>query len=104
LPAQPGCQVSIHEAQTLDREPTLYHSWYLVRILSKRIEQIWFKPSDNIFIVGGDIEAYYPSVPTPEAVKIMKKMMEVEPHSETQAFKSSFFNEYLDVANSTIVM
>jgi hypothetical protein len=70
----------------------------------QQIEKVRFNLSEKIFIVGGDIEAYYPSVPTPEAVRITKEMMEVEPHSSTPTFTSGFFDECLDTANSTIVM
>jgi hypothetical protein len=85
----------------IESQPHIIHG---TKDFIKKIEQAWFKSSDKVFIVGGDIKAYYPSVPTPEAVRITKEMMEVEPHLETQAFKSGFFEGCLDVANSTIVM
>ncbi|KAG8684899.1 hypothetical protein FRC09_015076 [Ceratobasidium sp. 395] len=69
----------------------------------EEIEKIRFEPHDSIWIVGGDIEAYYPSVPTGKAVEITKEMMESDPRAADENFVS-FFNECLDVANSTIVM
>ncbi|KAG9096055.1 hypothetical protein FRC07_010991, partial [Ceratobasidium sp. 392] len=69
----------------------------------EKIERLRWHGDSNIWIVGGDIEAYYPSVPTAEAVGIAKQMMESDPRSQNENF-SSFFEECLDVANSTIVM
>jgi hypothetical protein len=69
----------------------------------KKIEQVRFDTSDKVWIVGGDIEAYYPSVPTQNAVEIAKQMMDDDPRSVDPKF-SSFFEECLDVANHQIVM
>ncbi|KDN49959.1 hypothetical protein RSAG8_01295, partial [Rhizoctonia solani AG-8 WAC10335] len=57
----------------------------------------------KIFIVGGDIEAYYPNVPKGRASQIVKEMMEEDPRQSEENF-GSFFEECLDVVDSTVVM
>ncbi|KAG8736400.1 hypothetical protein FRC10_009334 [Ceratobasidium sp. 414] len=69
----------------------------------QKIEKLHFPATQKVWIVGGNIEAYYPSVPTKHAVEIAKQMMASDPRSQDKDFVS-FFNKCLDVANLTIVM
>ncbi|KEP45355.1 reverse transcriptase, partial [Rhizoctonia solani 123E] len=86
----------------VQRQPYIIHG---SKDFIQKVSQIrWFKEEKNrIFIIGGDIEAYYPNVPKGKASQIVKEMMDQDPRQSESNF-GSFFEECLDVADSTVVM
>ncbi|KEP44869.1 reverse transcriptase [Rhizoctonia solani 123E] len=89
-------------------KPLVNRQPYIIRGSKEFIQSIsairFYKEERNrIFIVGGDIEAYYPNVPKGKASQIVKEMMDDDPRQSEENF-GSFFEECLDVANSTVVM
>ncbi|CAE6468410.1 unnamed protein product [Rhizoctonia solani] len=71
----------------------------------KKVSSIcWYhEEKSSIFIVGRDIEAYYPNVPKGKASQIVKEMMDNDPRQEEEGF-GAFFEECLDVAHSAVIM
>ncbi|KAG8709566.1 hypothetical protein FRC11_005433 [Ceratobasidium sp. 423] len=65
--------------------------------------RFYTEEKSSIFIVGGDIKAYYPTVPKQRASEVIKEMMDQDPRQEEEHF-GSFFEECLDVTDSTVVM
>ncbi|KDN33143.1 hypothetical protein RSAG8_13767, partial [Rhizoctonia solani AG-8 WAC10335] len=84
------------------RQPYIIHG---SKDFIQKVSQIrWFREEKSrIFIVGGDIEAYYPNVPKGRASQIVKEMMDQDPRQSENDF-GSFFEECLDTADKTVVM
>ncbi|KAB5588129.1 hypothetical protein CTheo_8430 [Ceratobasidium theobromae] len=86
----------------VERQPYIIHG---SKDFVRKVSQIsWFpEEQSSIFIIGGDIEAYYPNVPKGKASQVVKEMIEADPRQEEANF-GSFFNECLDAADQTVVM
>ncbi|KDN38065.1 hypothetical protein RSAG8_09750, partial [Rhizoctonia solani AG-8 WAC10335] len=84
------------------RQPYIIHG---SKDFIQKVSQIrWYREEKSrIFIVGGDIEAYYPNVPKGKASQIVKEMMDSDPRQSEENF-GSFFEECLDCADQTVVM
>ncbi|KAB5587902.1 hypothetical protein CTheo_8655 [Ceratobasidium theobromae] len=84
------------------RQPYIIHG--SKDFVSKVSSISWFPDEQSsIFIIGGDIEAYYPNVPKGKASQIVKEMMDADPRQAEPNF-GWFFEECLDAADETVVM
>jgi hypothetical protein len=85
----------------VEAQPYIIHG---TKHFIQQIERIRCNRPDRMWIVGGDIEAYYPSVPTAEAVELVTEMYEASIRNDPNDLRDGFFSEVMEVANSTIVM
>ncbi|KAJ1299566.1 hypothetical protein OPQ81_002533 [Rhizoctonia solani] len=108
VPAHSAMQSPAAKLCSMMLKPLVKNQPYIIhgsKDFIKKVSSIrWFKEErSSIYIVGGDIEAYYPNVPKTEASQIVKKMMDMDPRQAEENF-GSFFEECLDVADSTVLM
>ncbi|KDN44043.1 hypothetical protein RSAG8_05775, partial [Rhizoctonia solani AG-8 WAC10335] len=108
VPAHSAVHSPAAKLASMMLKPLVNRQPYVIRGSKEFIRDIsairfYREEKSKIFIVGGDIEAYYPNVPKGKASQIVKEMMEEDPRQSEENF-GSFFEECLDVADSTVVM